>query len=99
MYRSIGIDRLELDLFDSAWSISESPFFEDLFGASTDPGMSGVDVVVEHRVCFVVTIGNSNRKFSVSKSELPRKQSLDTTSSDLFDVLQQQCLMDVLFCQ
>jgi hypothetical protein len=30
-----------------------------LFGTSTDSGVSGVDVVVEHRMCFMIMIRNS----------------------------------------
>lgn len=55
----VWIDGLELDLFDSAGGISDSSFFENLFGTSTDSGVRGVDVVVEHRMCFMITIRDS----------------------------------------
>jgi hypothetical protein len=57
---SIGINGLELDLFDSTRRISNSSFLENFFCTSTDAGVSGIDVVVEYLMSFMTTIRNSN---------------------------------------
>lgn len=76
MYCSVGINGLELNLFDSAGCISNPPFFKDLFSASTDAGVSGVDVVVEHRVCFMIAIGNSKCESAVPATNYPANNVL-----------------------
>ena len=83
----IGVNGLQLDLFNSA-CLSNSSFLEDFFCTSTDAGVSGIDVVVEYLMSFMMTIRNSNIS-DRSERTVPLEEGFDTPSTDLFDILQQ----------
>ena len=59
MNRGVGIHRLELDLFDPAGRVSDSSFFHNFGGSSTDSVVSGIDVVIEYLMRFMIAIRNA----------------------------------------
>lgn len=59
MNRGVGIHRLELDLFDSARRVPNSFFFDNFGGTSTDSVVSGIDVVIENLMRFMIAIRNA----------------------------------------
>lgn len=82
----IGVNGLKLDLFNSD-SLSDSSFLENFFCTSTDAGVSGIDVVVEYLMSFMMTIRNSIMSDS-SERTVPLEEGFDTPSTNLFDILQ-----------
>jgi hypothetical protein len=82
----VGINGLKLDLFYSTL-IADSSFAENFFCASTDTGVSIVDIVVKDSMSFMITIGNSKVR-ALKIDTLPLKECLDPASTDLFDILQ-----------